>query len=127
MSSEIVRAIYALIKSGKEEGNPLTLPGFNTIDIYPMFERAFSEKAKATLNVKADNLLHQYNRKQYEGPMLIMLGKLGLKSCTDYAKLDHKDMWVRDFDLVHFASLRATKDKLPQAIEKVIATVNRVA
>ncbi len=49
MPSDMVLAINALIKSGKEEGDVLTLPGFNAIDIYPIFKHAFNDKAVASL------------------------------------------------------------------------------
>ena len=127
MPSDIILAINALIKSGKQEGNPLTLPTFNTIDIYPIFEHAFSENAKATLANKTVNLVHQYDRKCHEGPLKVMLAKLGIKSCASYLVVDPKNMYVRDCDLVNFVALRATQDDLPKAIEQVISTVNHLA
>ena len=127
MPSDIVLAINALIKSGKQEGDPLNFPTFETIDIYPVFEHAFSEKAKVTLSHKTDSLIHQYNRPVHGASHLVMLGKLGVKSCADFKDKDPKEMWVRDFDKVNFIGNSATKEKLPLAIENVIKTINDVA
>ena len=127
MQSEIVQAVNALIKSGNEEGNPLTLPGFQTTDIYPIFEHAFTEKAKTCLALPATSLIHQYNDIDYHGRIKVLLGKLRLQSCVLEKDLPMDDMWVRRYDLVHYAALRAAKENLPKAIERVIEAVNYVA
>jgi len=129
MSSQLAisQAIDALIRSGKEEGDPLTLPAFQQLDIYPMFEHAFSDKAKKTMSLKTDSLLHQYNEPLDSAYILTMLGNLGLKTCARYKGLNPVDMYIRKTDLIHFVASRAIKDKLPIAINKVIATVNDVA
>jgi len=129
MPLDIAHAIQELIRSGKTEGDGdvTVMPGFKTVDIYPIFEHAFTEKAKATLLNKTNNQLYQYNRKIVAGPALILLGKLGLKTCKMWADATPDGMYVRDFDLVHYAASRATKEKLPQAIMRVIDTVNIVA
>jgi hypothetical protein len=127
MSSDIAKAVNALIKSGNEEGTPLTLPTFKTIDIYSIFEHMFTEKAKETaLTVHSPNLVYQYNERSYFTDVATVLGKLGLRSCREY-KDGSTVNYVRTYDLMHFASCRATKGNLHKAVEKVISAVNHVA
>lgn len=122
----IAQALNDLIKSGKtDEPTTLSAPGFNMVDIYPIFEHSFNEKAKATFAKKADSLIFQYNEKYPQGAILHLLGKLELKTCKQFK--DEVNVYIRKFDKVCFMASRATKDKLPEAIEKVIAAVNDVA
>ena len=128
MPSEIAQAISALIRSGRVDNQPTySIPGFKTVDIYPIFEHAFTEKAKLTLTTKTNNLVYQYNNKVPSAHVLVLLSKLNLKTCAMYKGVVADDMYVRAFDLVHFVASRATKDKLPKAIEKVISVINDVA
>ena len=129
MQSDIAHAVQELIKSGKvvEDGDIGAMPNFKTMDIYPIFEHAFNDKAKAALANNTKRLIHEYNRQIPAASTLILLGKLGLKTCAHYANSKPDEMYFRDFDIAYFVAARAIKDKLPKAIEKVIATVNHVA
>jgi hypothetical protein len=103
------------------------MPGFNMVDVYSIFSHSFSSKAKETLDKKAEQLVYQYNEEDKAGRVKRLLGRLGLNSCVAYKDLNPDEMWQRKFDSVHFVSSKATKEQLPKAIEKVIATVNHVA
>jgi hypothetical protein len=126
MSSEIVQAVNALIKSGNDEGIPLTLPNFQVGDIYSIFEHLFTEKAKISIAKHTPNLIYQYNERTYNTDLCTILGKLGLKTCREY-KDGSSVNFIRACDIVHYAASRATKNNLYKAVEKVIAAVNHVA
>lgn len=128
MRSEIAQAVDALIKSGKinEGDGGVVLPNFNLIDIYPIFKHSFSPKAQATMDNKTMHQVYQYNVVGHGG-MLTLLGRLGLVTCAMYKEQDSSQIYFRKADLVNYVAIRATKDKLPLAIEKVINTVNEVA
>lgn len=127
MRSEIILAINELIKSGKEEGNALNLPTFKTIDIYPMFRHLFSPKAQATLSNKTNDLIYQFNKPIHGASVLALLGRLNLKTCAAYKDKDSANLYTRESNLVYFIGLRASKEKLPVAIERVVAAVNDLA
>lgn len=126
MLSGIAQAINALIKSGNEEGNPLTLPGFKTVDIYQTFEHLFTKKAKASMEKHSESLIYQYNEVDYNSKVCFVLAKLGLRSCSKYGDINPVNAYIRKCDVVHFAACRATKNNLHKAVERVVAAVNHV-
>lgn len=123
-SKNISLALRDLIRSGKTDTNPVYGgPQFNTVDIFPIFRHSFSEKALRSLDNKANSIIYQYNKTLLTPGLGKLLSKLNLKTCKD---MEH-GFYVRRYDKVECIASRAIKDKLHQAVEKVINTVNHLA
>lgn len=125
-SKDISQALSDLISSGNVDSDPTYMvPGFKVSDIYPIFKHRFNEKALKTLENRTHNQIYEYNDEIPAGKSLVILGKLGLKSCKKFTNGDA--LYTRKIDCVRFIASRTTKDKLHTAVEKVIATVNHLA
>lgn len=124
MQSDDIRSMVKdLIKNGKFNETPTYFhPEFKSTDIYDIFKHRFNEKAVATLENKTHQLIYQYNKQIQPAKIFYVLWKFGLKSCAAFGDPDQQ--YVRAFDVVRFVGSRAIKDKLPEAIDKVINTVN---
>ena len=96
------------------------------VDIYYIFDHAFSEKAKVAMSNKIQDLVYQYNEKIEVAQLFKLLGRLGFQRYESFINVE-SEVYLRQVDLVHFIARSATKEDLPKAIESVIATVNHVA
>jgi hypothetical protein len=128
MRSEIAQAVESLIKSGNADNEPqrLSVPGqLQVLDIYPHMRHLFSPAAQLTLNNVTNNTIYQYNEACMETPedkLVHLLAKLSLKSSETKAN------YIRKADVVrYFGSLASTQEQIPQAVEKIISTINTVA
>ena len=126
MRSDVVQAIGDLIRSGNAETDrpSYTVPGFQTDDIYPIIKKYLNTDAQVALDTKALGMIHQRNILIAQMGFVVLLKKLGLKSCKDWYD---GDLYKREFDRVRFCVSRSDKATIPKAVDKVVAAINDLA
>jgi hypothetical protein len=126
MRSDVVQAIGDLIRSGNAESTNMvtSVPGLKTDDIYPIFKKYFTSEAQQALETKTTSLIHQRNVLTINGGLAFLLNKIGLKSCSEFDKMD---CYRREVDMVRYCARRATRTNIHKAVESVIVTINDLA
>lgn len=129
MPSDMVQAIGDLIKSGNADNEPTQLKAepIEVVEVYNEFKHLFNNKARRTLNNRVHSLLHQYNQPMDETARLfVILGKLGIESAKRQMSLGNLN-FIRKFDVMYFFGSRASREKVGDALTKVINAINIVA
>ena len=124
LKEKISQAVADLINSGLTPSPAVNPPEIKCEDVYPQLRKFFTDKAGKALHNKARDLIHQRDELAGHEGLVKFLAKLNIKQAVIELP---KHGYTRVIDIVNFIGLSTNEQQLPEAVSKVISTINDLA